>query len=85
MASLVSSDHKEKCTLIETIHGEVKLIKRSDDSPPNLETLEFPNLRDCMEYVDKNKFQITVTHLGRKRSSREQKKLQKKIQNKILV
>lgn len=71
MASLVSSDHKEKCTLIETIHGEVRLIKRSDDSPTNLETLKFSNLKDCMEYVDKNKFQIIVTHLGKKRDSRE--------------
>ncbi len=71
MASLVSSDHKEKCTLIETIDEEVKLIKRSDDSSTNLETLKSSNLKDCMEYVDKNKFQITVTHSGRKRSSRE--------------
>jgi hypothetical protein len=71
MVSLVSSDHKEKCTLIETIHGGVKLIKRSDDSPTSLETLNFSNLKDCMEYVDKNKFQITVTHFGKKRNSRE--------------
>jgi len=71
MASLVSSDHKEKYTLIETIHGEVKLIKRSDHSPTNLKTLKFSNLKDGMEYVDKNKFQITVTHLGKKRNSRE--------------
>ena len=66
MSSLRGSHHKQKCTLIETIHGEVKLIKRSDDSP-NLEILKFSNLKECMEYVDKNKFQITVTHLGRKR------------------
>jgi len=63
-----SSHHKQKCTLIETILGQVELIKRSDDSP-NLEILKFSNLKDCMEYVEKNKFQITVRHLGRKRIS----------------
>jgi len=48
------------------IFGQVELIKRSDDSP-NLEILKFSNLKDCMEYVEKNKFQIIVAHLGRKR------------------
>ena len=69
MSSLDSSHHKQKCTLMETIHGEVELIIRSDDSP-NLEVLKFSNLRDCMQYVEKNKLQITVTHLGRKRIRR---------------
>ena len=76
MPSLGSSHHKRKCTLIETIHGEVELIKRSDDSP-NLEILKFSNLKECMEYVDKNKFQITVAHLGRKRIGRERGTLEK--------
>ena len=69
MSSLGSSQHGQKCTLIESIHGEVKLIKRSDDSPTDLESLKLSNLKDCMEYVEKNKFQITVRHLGRKRIS----------------
>ena len=76
MSILMSSHHKGKCTLIETLHGEVELIKRSDDSP-NLEILKFSNLKDCMEYVEKNKFQITVTHLGRKRIGRERETLEK--------
>jgi hypothetical protein len=71
MSSLESSHHKQKCTLIENFHGEVKLIKRSGDSPSNLVTLIFSNLKDCMEYVDRNKFQIIVTHSGRKRNGRE--------------
>lgn len=70
MSILDSSHHKQKCTLIETIHEEVELIIRSDDSP-NLEVLKFSNLRNCMEYVDKNKFQIAVTHWGENESVRE--------------
>jgi hypothetical protein len=66
MIGLVGSNHKEKCTLIETIHGEVKLIKRSHDSPNNLETFKFSNLKDCLEYVDKNKFQVNIIHSGKK-------------------
>ncbi len=57
----------QKCTVIETLNGEVKLIKRSDDAPADLETLSFANLEDCMEYVGKNKFQISVTHIRRNR------------------
>jgi hypothetical protein len=76
MSSLDSFHHKQKCTLIETIHGEVELIIRSDDSP-NLEVLKFSNLKTCMEYVDKNKFQIIVTHLGRKRIGKGKGTLEK--------
>jgi len=76
MSSLESSRQEQKCTLIESIHGEVKLIKRSDDSPANLVTLIFSNLEDCMEYVDKNKFQIIVTHSGRRRNSGERENLE---------
>ncbi len=82
MSSLESSHHKSKCTLIENIRGEVKLIKRSDHSPANLVTLIFSSLKNCMEYVDKNKFQIIVTHSGRKRSSGERENLEE-IKNSI--
>jgi hypothetical protein len=71
MIDLVSSNYEEKCTLIETIHGEVKLIKRSYDSPNNLETFKFSNLKDCWEYVDKNKFQVNIIHSGKRKSDRE--------------
>ncbi len=53
-----------KCTLIETIQGEVKLIKRAD---ANLTTLEFSNLKDCLDYVSKNRFQINIVHSGRRK------------------
>ena len=61
-------NYKEKCTLIETIHGEVKLIRRGN---ANLVTLNFSNLRDCLDYVDKNQFQINITHSGRRKHERE--------------
>ncbi len=61
MATLDAS--YQKCTVIETLSGEVQPIKRSDEAPTDLETLRFPNLEDCMEYVWKNKFRINVTHL----------------------
>jgi len=73
MSSLLSPRDKQKCTLIETFHGELKLIIRLDDSPADLETLKFSSLKDCMEYVDKNKFQITVTHSGENETARKGK------------
>jgi hypothetical protein len=54
------------CTLIETIHGEVKLITRSNDS---LEALRFPNLKDCLEYIDRSGLQINIIHSGKRRET----------------
>jgi len=71
MINLAGSNYKEKCTLIETVHGKVKLIKRSNNSPNNLETFQFSNLKDCWEYVDQNKFQVNIIHSGKRRSDRE--------------
>ena len=65
---IVSFDHKEKCTLIETLHGEVKLIKRAH---ANLMTLNFSNLKECLAYVDKNQFQINIVHSGRRKDDRK--------------
>ena len=61
-------NHKPKCTLIETIHGEIKLIKRANAI---LTTLNFSNLRDCLDYADKNQFQINIVHSGRRRGDRK--------------
>ena len=66
--------HKEKCTVIQSLHGEVKLIKRSYKSRPSLVTFCFSNLKDCLEYADKNQFQINIMHSGRKKG-RERKKV----------
>ena len=52
------------CTLIETIHGEVKLITRANEF---LEALRFSSLNDCLEYVDRNKLQISIIHSGKRR------------------
>ena len=62
--TIAGFDPVQKCTLIETIQGEVKLIKRA---PANLTTLEFSNLRDCLDYVSENRFQINIVHSGRKK------------------
>lgn len=58
---------KEKCTVVESICGEVKLIKRSCESRPALTTLCFSSLTDCLEYVDRNRFHISVMHSGRRK------------------
>jgi len=60
------SNCRGNCTLIETIHGEVKLITRSNDF---LETLRFPNLKDCLEYVDRSRLQINIIHSGKRRET----------------
>jgi hypothetical protein len=60
------SNGRGNCTLIETIQGEVKLIKRSNDL---LEALRFPNLKDCLEYIDRNKLHINIIHRGKRRET----------------
>jgi len=59
--------HQEKCTVIESLHGKVKLIKRSHQFGPRLVTLSFPTLKDCLEYADKNRFQINIMYSVRKK------------------
>jgi hypothetical protein len=63
--------HQEKCTVIESLHGQVKLIKRSHKSGPSLVTLSFLSLKDCLEYADKNRFQINIMYSGKKRKEIE--------------
>jgi len=65
--------HKEKCTVIESLGGEAKLIKRSYKPQPSLVTLRFPNLEDCLEYADKNQFQVNIMYSGRKKKESEAK------------
>ncbi len=71
MISLTNINQKEKCTVIESIYGEVKLIKRSYESQPTLVTLNFSNLKDCLDYVDKNQFQINIMYSGRRKRDNE--------------
>jgi len=59
---------EDKCTIIESLYGEVKLIKRSCMPPPALLTLRFSSLTDCLEYVDRNRFHINVLYSGRKKT-----------------
>jgi hypothetical protein len=65
--------HKQKCTVIESFHGEAKLIKRSHTFGPPLASLRFPNLKDCLEYADKNQFQINIMYSGRKKKESRMK------------
>ena len=76
MAGLDSIRFEEKCTVVESIYGEVKLIRRSLESRPALVTLCFPNLRDCLEYADRNQFQINVMYSGKKKTEDEKSSLQ---------
>jgi len=71
MISLTNINQKEKCTVIESIYGEVKLIKRSYESQPALVTLNFSNLKECLDYVDKNQFQINILYSGRRKRDNE--------------
>ncbi len=64
--AISSFEHKEGCTLIETFHGEIKLIKRAH---ANLVTLNFSNLNDCLAYVNNNRFEINVVHSGRRKDA----------------
>ncbi len=63
----------ETCTVIESFYGEVKLIKRSPQPQPGLVTLSFPNLKDCLDYVDKNRFQVNVLYTGNRKKEGEKR------------
>ena len=60
---------KQKCTVIESFHGEVKLIKRANPFQPRLVTLNFSNLKDCLDYVSENNFEISVVHSGKAKNN----------------
>jgi len=62
---------KEKCTVIESMQGKVKLIQRIDESYSRLLTLSFLNLRNCMEYAAKNQFQINIIYSGMRKEDRK--------------
>ncbi len=71
MVSFADIPRKQKCTVIESFQGGVKLIKRSHKSGPSLVTLSFPSLKDCLEYAVKNRFHINIMYSGRKKKEIE--------------
>jgi hypothetical protein len=71
MSPRVDLDKSNRCTVIETLHGMVKLIRRTHDVYPTLITSNFSNLDDCLKYVEKNRFEINIIHSG-KRKTREE-------------
>ncbi len=58
----VNVDRNNKCTLIESIQGRVKLIKRTRNTNPTLVTQNFSSLEDCLNYAKKNQLEINVIH-----------------------
>jgi len=74
MSRLADLDKSNRCTVIETLHGTVKLIRRAHDVYPTLITSNFSNLDDCLNYVEKNRFEINIIHSGKKKTREESKK-----------
>ena len=62
---------KGKCTVIESMQGKVKLIQRIDESYSRLVTINFPSLKNCLEYAAKNQFQINIIYSGARKESRD--------------
>jgi hypothetical protein len=73
MIGLNNTHPKEKCTVVEPIYGEVKLIKRSLESRPALVTFCFPSLKDCLDYAERNQFHINITYSGRRKEDSEKR------------
>ncbi len=73
MENLIQIEQRETCTVIESLYGEVKLIKRSFQPQPGLVTLSFSNLKDCLDYVDRNQFHVNVMYSGKKKKETESK------------
>lgn len=71
MSRRVDLDKINRCTVIETTHGTVKLIRRANDVYPTLITSNFSSLDDCLKYVEKNRLEINIIHSG-KRTTREE-------------
>jgi len=61
--------YKQKCTVIESLQGGAKLIKRSNKDGPSLVTLSFQNLKDCLKYADKNRIQINIVYSAKRKES----------------
>jgi len=71
MARRLGLDKSNGCTVIETLHGDVKLIRRAYDVYPTLITSNFSNLADCLQYVEKNRFEINIIYSGKRKGSEE--------------
>lgn len=70
MVRAIALPEREKCTVIESFFGDVKLIKHADPSRSFLETHRFPNLKDCLDFVDRNNFEISVVHSGKGKNNK---------------
>ena len=59
-----------QCTVIESMQGRAKLIIRADSSGSKLVALDFPDLKDCLEFAAQNCFQVKTVYSGRRRDTR---------------
>ena len=73
MGQLVDPDKNNRCTVIESPLGMVKLIRRARDIYPTLITSSFPSLDDCLRYVKRNRFEINIIHSGKRKNGEELK------------
>ena len=71
MGHLVDTEKNNRCTVIESPLGMVKLIRRTHNAHPTLVTSIFSSLEDCLKYAEKNRFEINIIHSG-KRKKREE-------------
>jgi len=69
----VDPNMNNRCTVIESMHGMVKLIRRTPDGYPTLVTCDFPSLEDCLKYAESNRFEINIIHSGKRRNLEESK------------
>ena len=71
MSLRVDLDKNNKCTVIASTHGMVKLIRRAPDVCPTLITCNFSSLEDCLKYAERNRFEINIMHSGKRRNREE--------------
>ena len=71
MGHLVDTEKNNRCTVIESPLGMVKLIRRVHNVNPTLITSNFSSLEDCLKYAEKNRFEISIIHSGKRRNHEE--------------
>ncbi len=74
MAQRLDLGKNDRCTVIETMQGMAKLIRRAPEVYPALRTCNFPSLEECLRYAEKNRFEINIIHSGKRRNREESRK-----------
>jgi len=71
MGQLMDLDKNNRCTVIESPLGMVKLIRRTHNAHPTLVTSIFSSLEDCLKYAETNRFEINIIHSGKRKKHEE--------------